>query len=115
MAQFDTTQSGVINLVNKDQGYEPLQANPIETNSLGANITSSNLSAANNKVIKVLHRNHGLNAGSFVALKDSAAVGGFSATALNRQIFTVLSAGIDFYTVGMSTTAGGSVIGGYSL
>ena len=41
MAQFDTTQSGVINLVNKDQGYEPLQANPIETNSLGANITLS--------------------------------------------------------------------------
>ena len=112
MAQFDTTQSGVINLVNKDQGYEPLQANPIETNSLGSNITTSNLFAANNKVIKVLHRNHGLNAGSFVALKDSAAVGGFSATALNRQIFSVLSAGIDFYTVGMSTTAGGSVIGG---
>ena len=112
MAQFDTAKSGVINLVKGDQGYEPLKNNPIETNANGANTTTSNLFAANNKVIKVLHRNHGLNTGSYVALKDSQAVGGFSTTALNRQIFSVLSAGIDFYTVGMTTIAGGSVIGG---
>ena len=112
MAQFDTTHSGVINLVNMDQGYEPLQSNPIETNALGANTTSSPLFAANNKVVKVLHKNHGLNAGSYVALKDASSVGGFSTTALNRQIFSVLSAGLDFYTVGMSTVAGGSAIGG---
>jgi hypothetical protein len=112
MAQFDTTKSGVIDLVNGDQGYELLGKNPIETNATGANTTSSQLFASNNKVIKVLHRNHGLNKGSFVALKDSSAVGGFSTTALNRQILTVLSAGIDFYTVGMTTIAGGSVIGG---
>ena len=114
MAQFDTAKPGVVHLVNQDQGYEPLVSNPIETNNGGANTTASNLFAANNKVIKVLHRNHGLNAGSYVALKDATAVGGFSTTALNRQIFSVLSAGIDFYTVGMSTTAGGNVIGGGS-
>ena len=88
--------------------------NPLETNNGGANTTSSKLFAANNKVVKVLHKNHGLNVGSYVALKDCTSVGGYSTTALNRQILSVLNAGLDFYTVGMSTVAGGSVIGGGS-
>ena len=112
MAQFDTTKSGVVELVNTDMGYQPLANNPIETSTAGANITTSQLFAANNKVIKVNHKNHGLNVGSYVALKDSISVGGFATTALNRQILSVLDCGIDFYTLGMTTIAGGSVIGG---
>ena len=113
-AQFDTTEVGTINLTNRDSGYNPLILNPLETNNGGANTTSSKLFAANNKVIKVLHKNHGLNVGSYVALKDCSSVGGYSTTALNRQILSVLNAGLDFYTVGMTTVAGGSVIGGGS-
>ncbi len=93
-------------------GYQPLANNPIETSTAGANVTTSQLFAANNKVIKVNHKNHGLNVGSYVALKDSISVGGFATTALNRQILSVLDCGIDFYTLGMTTIAGGSVIGG---
>ena len=45
-------------------------------------------------------------------MKDVTSVGGYSTASLNNQILPVIDAGIDFYTVGMATVAGGSAIGG---
>ncbi len=111
-AQFTANKTGVINLINTDMGYGKLQSNPIQTNSEGSNSTTSNLYGANQKIVKISHKNHGLNPGSFVALKDVASVGGYAIGALNRQILPVIDVGIDFYTVAMSTNAGGTTIGG---
>ena len=111
-AQFDTTKTGVINLVNSDMGYEHIGTNAIETDASGSSTTTSKLFGSNNKIIKITHKNHGLNPGSYVALKSAAGVGGYSATSLNGQILPIVDAGIDFYTVAMTTSAGGSAIGG---
>ena len=111
-AQFDTTKSGVLELVNGDMGYENLQSNPVETSTAGSGTTTSQLFGANQKIIKINHKNHGLSKGSFVAMKDVTSVGGYSTASLNNQILPVIDAGIDFYTVGMATVAGGSAIGG---
>ena len=67
---------------------------------------------SNTKIIKVDHKNHGLNPGSFVALKNADSVGGFSSTSLNSQILPVIDAGIDFYTLAMPVVAGGTASGG---
>ena len=111
-AQFDTAKSGVVELVNADMGYSKLSANPLQTDATGSSSTSSQLFGANNKILKVMHKNHGLNKGSYVALKKSSGVGGYSSTAINSQILPVIDAGIDFYTVGMVTSSGGTATGG---
>ncbi len=114
-AQFDITKIGVVRLVNDDMGYDNLPPSPVRTDADGSGTTSSQLFGANTKVIKIDHKNHGLNPGSFVALKNVGGVGGYSTTTLNNQILPVINAGIDFYTVEMPTVAGGNGTGGGNI
>ena len=111
-AQFEVNKPGVIHLINDDLGYEKLGPGPIRTDADGSGTTTSQLFGSNTKIIKVDHKNHGLNPGSFVALKNADSVGGFSSTSLNSQILPVIDAGIDFYTLAMPVVAGGTASGG---
>ena len=114
-AQFDVNKIGVVRLINDDMGYNNLPPSPVRTDADGSGTTSSQLFGANTKVIKIDHKNHGLNPGSFVAMKNVGGVGGYSTTTLNNQILPIIDAGIDFYTVEMPTVAGGNGTGGGNI
>ena len=113
-AQFNTSLSGTLYLVNNPLGYEKLDANPFETDSSQDSTATSKLFKNNNKVIKVYHRNHGFEdaAHSFVNFKNAASFAGINSSVINSELFTIHNSGTDFYTISTSERAGSSVNAG---
>jgi hypothetical protein len=113
-AEFDISRSAELLLVNENLGYERMELDPIETYSLSNTSATSTLFRNNNSIIKVRHRDHGFeNSGkSYVFFKGLENVGGFTANALNSNLFKVSNIGLDSYTIIGPNRAGSNSIGG---
>ena len=115
-AEFDITREGTLKIENEDLTYEALGRDPFETDG-GSNAgATSDLFRNNNKIIRVYHPNHGFEdrGKSFVFFKGSADTGGIPATQLNSRLYTVDSAGVDYYHIASPTVAASTLKGGGS-
>ena len=113
-AEFDITREATLKIENADLTYESLSNDPFETDGASDAGATSDLFRNNNKVIRVNHPNHGFEDGgkSFVFFRNAEDTGGIPATQLNSRLYTVDSAGVDFYHIASPTVAASTLKGG---
>ena len=88
--------------------------NPFGTSGVSDQNATSPLFKLNNKIVKVYHKNNGMedSGKSYVFFKGADGVGGVSSTQLNTGLFKVSNVGVDSYNIENDTTASSSVKGG---
>ena len=113
-AEFDITREATLKIENADLTYESLSLDPFETDGGSDAGATSDLFRNNNKIIRVYHPNHGFedSGKSFVFFRNAEDTGGIPATQLNSRLYTVDSAGVDFYHIASPTVAASTLKGG---
>jgi hypothetical protein len=113
-AEFDTSRTASLRISNENPGFEYLGMNPFETSGVSDQNATSPLFKLNNKIVKVYHKNNGMedSGKSYVFFKGADGVGGVSSTQLNTGLFKVSNVGVDSYNIQNDTTASSSVKGG---
>jgi hypothetical protein len=100
-AEFDISITGNLDLINTSLGYEKIETNPFESYSLSDSSSTSNLFKNNNTIVKVSHKNHGFEDSglSFTAFKKVSNLNGISAEEINFNLFKIVDAGTEYYTI----------------
>lgn len=113
-AEFDISKNSEIILKNSKLEEELLELDPFETDSNAPTSANSNLFRGNNTIVKVTHKNHGLedSGNSFVYFKGAKSTSGISANSLNQSYFEVDNVGIDNYTIQMIESTSSNNFGG---
>jgi hypothetical protein len=103
-AEFDTNVDANVKLTNKPIRVRNIGTDPIEYSNLGSD-TSSTIFGENAQIVKVYHHMHGLAVGDLVILDGvTGNPGGIPNTELN-QLHTVVSVGLDVFTIQVTTPA----------
>lgn len=114
-AEFDTLNKATIDITNMSLGYESMTNDPIETYAFANANATSTLFKNNNNILKVTHKNHGLEDGrSYVFFKNLETTAGFTQGTLNSTLFKVSNAGVDTFNISGIGRAADTVFGGGS-
>ena len=113
-AEFDISRVGSLKVENEDLGYQLLGTNPIQTDGTSNAGATSDLFRNNNKILRILHPNHGFEdrGKSYVFFRNATEVAGVTATQLNTTLFEVKGAGVDYYHIENATVAANTLRGG---